>query len=37
LVLRGHNNLCSTLEYVQSKTGGMTAPFTPPGDASGNS
>jgi len=28
LVLRGHNNFCSTLEYVQSKIGGMTAPFT---------
>jgi len=37
LVLRGHNNFCSTLEYLQSKIGGMTAPFAPPGYASDNS
>jgi len=29
LVLRGHNNFCSTFEYLQSKIGGMTVPFAP--------
>jgi len=29
LVLRGHNNFCSTIEYLQYKNGGMTAPFAP--------
>jgi len=29
LILCGHNKFCSTLEYVQFKIGGMTAPFTP--------
>jgi len=28
LFLRGHNNFCSTFEYLQYKTGGMT-PFCP--------
>jgi len=29
LVLRGYNNFCSTLDYLQSKIGGMTALFAP--------
>jgi len=29
LVLRGHDNFCSTFEYLQFKIVGMTAPLTP--------